>query len=255
MIVIIGTVQHRADYIQKREFFVKVLCVWEHNGDDTLLYATNYPGAYTRGENLQTAIDKMSDEILSYQKWSGDLPSANLSVEIIQEQPSKLEIRDADSDVLFLSEKAPLYEAEYTALKQLTLKSAADFLKLYHSIPNKSVGKDLIRNTFYGQTPRTAEEMYTHTKNVNAYYFGEIGVDANNDGDILQCRKRGFEMLERNSDFLSNPVVDGSFGEYWTLRKMLRRFIWHDRIHGKALYRMAVAMFGKESIPDVFCFE
>lgn len=38
------------------------------------------------------------------------------------------------------------------------------------------------RKTFYGAVPRTAEEMYVHTKNVNAYYFGEIGVEAGNDG-------------------------------------------------------------------------
>ena len=26
--------------------------------------------------------------------------------------------------------------------------------------------------------------MYEHTKNVNAYYFGEIGVEADNEGDF-----------------------------------------------------------------------
>ena len=30
-------------------------CVWEHNGSDTLLYAANFIGAYTRGESLEIA--------------------------------------------------------------------------------------------------------------------------------------------------------------------------------------------------------
>ena len=47
----------------------------------------------------------------------------------------------------------------------------------------------------------------------------------------------------------------GSFDEEWSLRKVLRRFIWHDRIHGKAMYRMAVKTFGQDSVPDVFRFE
>ena len=34
-------------------------CVWEHNGNDTLLYATNFVGAYTRGESLEIAKAKM----------------------------------------------------------------------------------------------------------------------------------------------------------------------------------------------------
>ena len=41
-------------------------CVWEHNGNDTLLYATNFVGAYTRGESLEIAKAKMPQEIVSY---------------------------------------------------------------------------------------------------------------------------------------------------------------------------------------------
>ena len=46
-------------------------CVWEHNGNDTLLYAVDYVGAYTRGENLDIAKAKMPAEISSYLKWCG----------------------------------------------------------------------------------------------------------------------------------------------------------------------------------------
>ena len=96
--------------------------------------------------------------------------------------------------------------------------------------------------------------MYLHTKNVNAYYFGEIGVETDNEGDILECRLRGFKRLESIPDFQMSAVVEGSYGELWSLRKVLRRFLWHDRIHAKALYRRAAAVFGSEAIPDVFCF-
>lgn len=97
--------------------------------------------------------------------------------------------------------------------------------------------------------------MYVHTRSVNSYYFGEIGVDADNEGSIYECRKKGFELLEQQKDFLDNPVILGSYDEEWSVRKMLRRFIWHDRIHGKAMYRMAVKTFGEGCCPDVFRFE
>ena len=124
---------------------------------------------------------------------------------------------------------------EYIRLKELALKSAEDFLRLYHFIPDKNKSDMPIRKTFYGQVTRTAEEMYLHTKNVNSYYFAEIGVDADNEGTIVDCRKRGFELLEQKENFSENPVVEGSYGELWSLRKMMRRFIWHDRIHAKAM--------------------
>ena len=79
-------------------------------------------------------------------------------------------------------------------------------------------------------------------------------VDADNDGSIYACRKRGFEALESNPDFLQNTVRKGSYGEDWSLRKVLRRFIWHDRIHAKAMYRMATKVFGAESIVNPFYF-
>lgn len=96
--------------------------------------------------------------------------------------------------------------------------------------------------------------MYRHTKNVNAYYFGEIGIEADNNGTILACREHGFELLEQQPDFLENKIYLGSYNEEWTLRKVLRRFIWHDRIHVKAMYRMAVKTFGNGVLPNVFSF-
>ena len=99
-----------------------------------------------------------------------------------------------------------------------------------------------------------ANEMYEHTKNVNTYYFAEIAVDADHDGNIYECRKRGFESLESNPDFLQNTVRKGNYGEDWSLRKVLRRFIWHDRIHARAMYRMAIKVFGAESIVNPFYF-
>ena len=229
-------------------------CVWEHNGNDTLLYASDYIGAYTRGESLEIAKTKMPGEIISYLKWLGEDVTDSIEIIITQEKDSDLAIKDADSDVLFESEKAPLSTDEYEKLKALALKSAKDFLALYESIPDKSATAIAERKTFYGNVPRSADEMYEHTKSVNEYYFAEIDVDADNSGNIYECRKRGFEILETKPDYLNNSVIEGSYGEDWSLRKVLRRFIWHDRIHARAMYRMAVKVFGAENIANPFCF-
>ena len=229
-------------------------CVWEHNGRDTLLYAVDFVGAYTRGETLEAAVRKMQAEICSYLKWCGKKAVTSMDIVIIEEKVSELAICDADSDVLFESEKALLTAEEYIKLKALALKSAQDFLALYDSVPDKNATAAPERKTFYGQVPRTANEMYEHTKNVNTYYFAEIAVKADHDGNIYECRKRGFEALESNPDFLQNTVRKGSYGEDWSLRKVLRRFIWHDRIHARAMYRMAIKVFGAESIVNPFYF-
>lgn len=232
-----------------------VSCVWEHNGTDTLLYVQDYPGAYSRGASLEEAKMKLSQEVSAYCRWSGSLSAAVIETDIVCDIPSSLNIADADSDVLFPTESEPLTEEDYRKLKALALRSAEDFHRLYMAVPDKTYPISPQRKTFYGYLPCTAEEMYQHTKNVNSYYFGEIGVDADNWGTILECRVRGFQALEETQNYLQSKEVYGSYGEAWSVRKVLRRFIWHDRIHAKALYRRSIVAFGFGNVPDIFSFE
>ena len=104
----------------------KIRCVYEHSGDDTLLYAENMTGAYARGSSLDAALKKMREEAVSYLKWCGKetdmaFHAASIPLEIVQEKESDLQIRDADSDVIFDLEKGPLVKEEYEALKKLAL--------------------------------------------------------------------------------------------------------------------------------------
>lgn len=235
---------------------MKIQAVDEYNEEGHLIYAQNYVGAFVRGKTKEEALEKFKSEILQYAKWRGiNVGSDYCRVTFVQEKLSALKVCDADSDVLFESEKTPLLLKEYKALKFLALKSAKDFLTLYNVVPNKNETTLAPRQTFYGKVPITAEDMYQHTKNVNAYYFGEIGVIAENKPDIYACRLKGFEQLEKTPDFLENKTYEGSGGELWTLRKLCRRFIWHDRIHAKAMYKMAVSLCGKEAVENPFCFD
>lgn len=229
-------------------------CIWEHNKGDTLLFAEDYPGAFTRGETQELALKKMPSEIISYCRWCEKPVLEIIGLKIIQERQSRLDIADADTDVIFDSEISSISQQEYFELKNLCLKSAKDFLNLYNSIPDKNKSSLTNRKTFYGDVPVTAFEMYEHTKNVNDYYFGEIDVKADNEGTILECRQRAFGILEGRDNYLENKVFNGSHNEQWSLKKMLRRFIWHDRIHAKAMYRMAWKTFDSKDIINPFCF-
>ena len=234
---------------------MNIRCVWEHNGGDTLLYAADYPGAFARGASLEAALEKLPEDVRAYLRWAEMPIPATFEAKIVQEKSSVLTIRDADSDVIFDGERLPLSAREYMVLKALALKSARYFQRLYDAVPDSERSALPPRETFYGALPRTAREMYAHTKNVNSYYFGEIGVDTDNDGDIEACRARGFAALELHSGYLNNAVQLGSYDEEWSLRKLLRRFIWHDRIHARAMWRMARRTFGADAVPDIFKFE
>lgn len=235
---------------------IKAVC--EYNDEGCLVYAENFPGAFVRGRNYQNAIAKFPKEIETWLDWAnGESKSGEVfEIELVQEKKNdELRICDADSDVIFDSEKEPLTREEYNRLKILALRSAMDFERMYDSIPDKKMNIVPQRETFYGKIPSTAEEMYNHCMNITEYYFGEIGVFAENGPDILSCRQKGFAELEKQENFLENKVFDGSYGEEWSLKKVLRRFIWHDRIHARAMYRRAFEAFWDSEIDNVFCFK
>ena len=53
--------------------------MWEHNGDDSILYADNFVGAYTRGESKDIALQKMKREVMSYLRWKGEVVTDSLA--------------------------------------------------------------------------------------------------------------------------------------------------------------------------------
>ena len=223
---------------------MKIPCIREHRGEDTILWVIPCPGAFARGACLSEALEKIPGDLVQWSEWTGLPAPENAEPVIAGEVESTLDVRDGDSDALTDGEREALSREEYVRLRDAAIRSAEQFKRLYESVPDPDRSENPVRQTFYGAVPRTAREMYEHTKNVNAYYFGEIGVEADNEGDIVDCRRRGFERLEKQPDFLKNDVFAGSWQEDWTLRKLLRRFIWHDRIHARAMGRMVKRTFG-----------
>ena len=98
---------------------MKIECIWEHNGDDTLLYAKDYIGAFTRGENLEIALQKMKNEIQSYATWCRKVLPEDIEPVVVQEKELQLEIKDADSDAIFTSEEVALMMEEYVELRAM----------------------------------------------------------------------------------------------------------------------------------------
>ena len=232
---------------------MKIEAVCEYNDLGYLIYAANFLGAFVRGTTENEALAKFPGELKSYLRWCGAPPAPEISVEIVQCKLSELPICDADSDVLFDSERCGLTQAEYEALKLLVLKSARDFQALYDGIPHPDISGRPPRRTFYGAVPRTPRQMFEHVNSVTAYYAAAFGIELENLPDLYANRMQALSEVEHLDDFLSDRVYIAPDGESWTVRKLLRRFLWHDRIHARAMWRTASALWGTQ-IANPFFF-
>ena len=234
---------------------MKIEAICEYNRDGYLIFAENYPGAYVRGITENEALAKFGGEIRGYLRWNGtENPSLDApEIHVTQRFLSDAQVCDADSRVLFESEKLPLSEQAYQNMKLLVLKSARDFNKLFESIPNPDISGRPHRSTFYGPVPRTPREMYEHTNLMTSCYTAAFGLKTENVPDIYVNRLQALSDLEDLPDFLSGKIYTAPNGEEWTIRKILRRFLWHDRIHAKAIWRTAYALWA-DSIENPFYF-
>lgn len=224
----------------------------EYNNSGCMLFSLDCPGAFARGATREEAAAKLPADVAAYCRWAGQaVPEGPVTILWEKYQP-ELKIEDADGDILLPGEEQPLTAEEYAALRELVLRSARDFDALYGAIPDPDTPLGEARQTFYGDYPNTARKMFDHTNRVTAYYVGELGAEVDNLPACYENRLNGLTAVEALPGFLTLPIIDGSYDEQWSLRKVLRRFLWHDRIHARAMYRRAKAVWGKTADPFRF---
>ena len=226
----------------------------EYNEGGTMIHLLDYKGAFTRGKTKDIALKKIYDEYMDYSHWLNMTDIENdIDYEIVQKQYSKLNISDADTDILLYTEKKKLTIKEYEDLKFIVIKSAFDFHALYLSIPDKNYSIIEPRKTFYGNVPRTAKEMYNHTNEVTNFYMNGLNLAIDDRNDIYTNRLSAMKIIDNNINLLKNdPLYINN--EYWTLSKVLRRFLWHDRIHAKAMYKLATTKWKSNELINNFHF-
>ena len=226
----------------------------EYNETGCLLWSLDCPGAFARGATRQEASAKLPADVASFCRWTGwDIPPGETDITEEKYQPD-MRVEDADSDMILSSERSPMTAEEYSLLRKLVLCSARDLDTLYASVPDRDAPLGTARSTFYGEYPDTARKMFDHTNRVTSYYVGELGAEVETLPGCYENRLNGLLAVEALPDFLNLPVIEGSYGEEWSLRKVLRRFLWHDRIHARAMYRRAKALWGS-AIADPFRFD
>ena len=232
--------------------------VLEYNDKGVTLWSLRYPGAFARGETAAESVRKLPAACRRYRLWA-KLPieadaAGDEQVRCTRKIKVDAPVEEGFTAALFPEEKLALDMARYTSLKTLCLISARDLETLFASIPQKDRALLKSRRTVYGKVPVTAREMLSHVIEAQRTWSTLFGVNLGESQGLLAGRKRLFAELERQPGYLDGRLVTGPDGELWTLRKLLRRLLWHDALHGRALYRKAVTFWQKERIKNPFGF-
>jgi len=231
----------------------------ESNGKGFIGYIVELPGAFVRGKTEEEALSKAGGEIRAYMKWLGVEAKASYECRVVQRHRSALMVEDADNEILLEDDKGAVRDEEFRRLRDLALYSGETFLRLYTNAKFKDwVDEARIRKTFWGENPKTIREVFEHARLTQYYYLSRTKVAfSEKEGEFIKIRQLCLTKIEELWKEFNNSLVFDVDNELWTLKKMLRRFIWHDRIHGKAMTRILEKQKQLgiiETYEDVFCF-
>ena len=212
----------------------------ETNGKGCHAYINELPGAFVRGATEPEALAKAPKEIASYLAWLGrDQPQAP-SVTVTQRWISQLAIEDADTEILLHADLPKPTAEQFHDLCELALFSGESLEQLYHSAADKDwLDPARDRMTFYGRCPASVEQVYQHIDRTQDYYVSRVGLEISPAATGLMARRQeGLQRLAALWQAEEEAVIHEIDDERWTVRKVLRRFIWHDRLHGRAIQRI-----------------
>jgi hypothetical protein len=217
-----------------------VSLAFETNGRGCLGFIVQLPGAYVRAPTEQEALSKVKPELKSYLRWLDARPPANVRTMISQWHQSRLRVEDADSEILLDADRKPFRDGEFQELLDLVRYSGETLSEAWEKAELRGwVDKARVRRTFYGPAPTSIGEMLDHVTSTQHFYLGRLGVAVGNGAaDFLEVRNRCVDELALLHDRGVNSNIFSAEDELWTLKKVLRRFVWHDRIHGKAIIRI-----------------
>nr|WP_314779494.1 hypothetical protein [uncultured Treponema sp.] len=212
--------------------------IYETNGLGFLGWITDLPGAYIRGKTLEEARGKVNKEIALCTEWLNFEKAIDMQINE-EIKKSGLHIEDADSDIIFDSELIDFDKKEdFLFWCDKVLLSGTKTEEIYKKMKNKSlVDITMKRKTFYGDVYCTINDQYRHIVNVQNYYLNQIGTKMNIGDELRLNRMEFIEKLKEKYLKEGNKLYRNE-SEDWTIKKLIRRTIWHDRIHIRAIERM-----------------
>jgi len=226
--------------IPSLKFTGVISIAFETNGKGYIGYIVELPGAFIRGKTEEEAISKVRREVNLYLKWLDKKQKTDYKIQVVQRHQSALAVEDADNEILLEADKETMGEEEFRNLLELVWYSEEAFLQLYHKIKSKDwVDESRIRKTFYGENPKTIQEIFDHVKGCQYYYLSRTKIPfEKKEENFIKIRKFCLEKIEELYRVNNNSLIFEVENELWTINKILRRFIWHDRVHAKAMTRI-----------------
>ncbi len=211
----------------------------------TMGHVLELPGCFNKAPNQDEAIAKLPNAIREYWSWLSrhgeelTSPPASPTIEVAEVVSSDAGFVSGDKVALFGPDREPPTDEELEIYLQRLKYSRQDLMELVRRIPHRIMDEDP------GGGQRTIGQTLKHVVRAEYWYLSRIYREPDFEGmpgeifealrwmrDEAVARLRAFPVDERSRVFIRDEFVSPwGAGELWTFRKVLRRFIEHEREH------------------------
>lgn len=200
-----------------------------------LAWVLAYPGCYNYGATVDEALAGLPAAIIDYWAWRashGDLvtPEAQeIEIEVVETFTVTYD-GDYEINAFFTPDGQSPSEEEIEEVLRLLAYSRADLLALIADLPNATLDWQPDQESW------SIRRILRHIGDAEAWYISRLGIapgDHEMESEIARLASIRRMAMERIRAFPpgKRAQVYAPQGELWTLRKVLRRFIWHERDH------------------------
>jgi predicted RNase H-like HicB family nuclease len=207
----------------------------------SVLYALDLPGCYAEGMSEDEALERFPLAWASYADWlvsHGDLaPERPERFTIVERFASYILLDGYEVNALFAPERHPPSRSFIARCQRLLGFSRADLLTTWQAIPADR------QDSPAAAGERTPQQILDHLARAEWWYQTHIAEHAerpliDDPGESLTqlvgVRSSLLNWLSTASDE-ELRAISVSDEEEWSVRKVLRRALWHERTHSAEL--------------------
>jgi hypothetical protein len=217
----------------------------------SIAWVLDHPGCFAYGKDPSEAIVRVPQAIVAYKGWIEGHPGGNwledlgdFDVRLVDvfeyysiDDNFDLSNQGAGVNAWFKHDWKPLMQEDIQRGLDILSWSRQELLELVSALSNEQITREFERERW------SISGIVRHVANAEWWYLDRLELSEftrsnlpNETFDRLSViRKRAMEVIPK---LVGKVEVRGVDGEFWSPRKVLRRFAWHERDHIQHIQRL-----------------
>ena len=205
------------------------------------------PGCFSRGSSREDALDRAPRAIADYFNWRdgyervSDEVVDSIHVQVVEAFENYETLDGYWVNSFFEYDRRPPTAAEVDDVRWLLNCTRSDLITTIRRAPSSSLDEEIAGERF-----GSLSGILKHVATAERWYFDKLGLALPKEqlgtdpfGMLDAVRRHTVIQLPR---LVQNREIREIRGELWSARKVVRRMLWHERVHTWHLQRLVADM-------------